>query len=230
MSSRPLTPTCPAPPRRTTAMRPSWRRSATGKNPCPDTTRDRSRPGGLGSAASGPELAAAAANNIKVTTKNRARMSMAHQLGLGADPQPALGILRPPQAETTEPRTMLTRRSSQPEHGLSSSLGSLLPGVLPTAPVRPNRLRAGPGRGALTRDDGVGIPDRPRPPERVHVRFLGQQKLEERLPLETAGLRDGQQEQVLRRDPLEERSRDLPLHRQLPDRALGHVVLPRDAV
>src|SRR5262249_60924523 len=85
-------------------------------------------------------------------------------------------------------------------------------------------------RGSLPSRHDIGIRDRPRPPEAVHVRLLRQQELQERLALETARLRDGQQQQVLRSHSLVKRTRDLPLHRELPDRPLSHVVLPRNAV
>src|SRR5262245_14492276 len=61
-------------------------------------------------------------------------------------------------------------------------------------------------RGSLLFRDGVGIPDGFRPPERVHVRLLRQEELQERLALEAARLGDGQQQQVLCGHPLVERA------------------------
>src|SRR5262249_16813438 len=85
-------------------------------------------------------------------------------------------------------------------------------------------------RGSLPPRNSVGVADRLRPPERVHVRLLRQQELEERLALEAARLRDGQQQQVLRSHSLGKQARDLPLHGQLADCPLRHVILPRNAV
>ena len=65
--------------------------------------------------------------------------------------------------------------------------------------------------------DGVGITDWPRLPERTQVGFLRQKELQERLLLKAAGLGDGKQQQIVTGRPLEERSRDLPLHGQLSE-------------
>src|SRR4051794_4898014 len=95
-----------------------------------------------------------------------------------------------------------------------------------------------PALGVIGRRSWFGLPplhrdrvlDRPGPAELVDVFLLRQQELQERLALEAAGLGNGEQEQVLRCHPLEEVAGDLPLHGQLPDRPLGHVVVPGDTV
>src|SRR5260370_322464 len=93
----------------------------------------------------------------------------------------------------------------------------------------PKIPRAGAARSSGLRPVAPG-PQLPRPAEFVDVLGFREQELEERFALEAARLRDSEQEKVVAGGPLEERTRDLPLHGQLADGPLGHVVLPRDAI
>jgi transposase len=111
---------------------------------------------------------------------------------LPATPTGELAALLPDHWRAARQAQTATRFSSAPLAVVPSSTSPWVIGRLAVV-ASGGRSLALTYRGSLRPWDGVGVADRPRSPERVHVGLLRLQELQERLALEAARLRDGQQ-------------------------------------
>jgi hypothetical protein len=74
------------------------------------------------------------------------------------------------------------------------------------------------------------IPDPPHGSEAVDINLFRQKKLQKRLLLESTRLGNAKQLQIVDSASPVERSGNLPLHRKMPDRPLGRVVVPGNTI